>query len=285
MITSSPTVNPDEVEFYRSNGYLLVQSLFSGEECDHWRTYFTEMVERGGDGWAEGGVDTNHPDPLKRYPRLLQPHRGDKVAFDFMIDARINRYLSSFYEREPLAVQTMVYFKPPGARGQALHQDNRYLKADPGTCMAAWVALEDIDLDNGCLQVLPGTHDTPMICPERAETTTSFTTDVINLPGVEPKNIIMKKGDVLFFNGSLVHGSGPNHSQTRFRTIIVGHYIEGQAERVAEYYDPVYRMDGTKVENVEFVDNGGGPCGVPFLEDGKLGFRMDGTMSEALGPH
>ena len=278
-------IQESEKSFYLSNGYLHVEGLFTGEECDRWCTYFTDMVERGGDGWAEGGVDVNHPDPLKRYPRLLQPHRADKVAFDFMVDPRINQYLSSFYDREPLAVQTMIYFKPPGARGQALHQDNRYLKADPGTCMAAWVALEDIDLDNGCLQVLPGTHDAPMICPKPAETTVSFTTDVIELPNAEPINIIMKKGDVLFFNGSLVHGSGPNHSKTRFRRIIVGHYIEGQASQVAQYYDPVHRMDGTKVEGIEFVDNGGGPCGTPFLEDGKVIFKMDGLYGEVAGPH
>lgn len=284
MVNTSFVRESDQA-FYLSNGYLHVEGLFSEEECDFWREYFTEMVERGGDGWAEGGVDTAHPDPLKRYPRLLQPHRGDKVAFDFMVDKRIDEYLTSFYGRSPLAVQTMVYFKPPGARGQALHQDNRYLKADPGTCMAAWVALEDIDRENGCLQVLPGTHDTPMICPKAAESSVSFTTDKIELPGVEPIDIIMKKGDVLFFNGSLVHGSGPNHSKTRFRRIIVGHYIEGQAEKVAQYYEPVYRMDGSRVEDFEFVSNAGGPCGVPYLEDGSLTFRMEGTFGEAAAPH
>lgn len=274
-----------ESAFYRANGYLLVKGLFSTEECDFWRKYFTDMVERGGDGWAEGGVDQNHPDPLKRYPRLLQPHRGDKVAFDFMVDSRIRTYLTSFYDREPLAVQTMVYFKPPGARGQALHQDNRYLKAEPGTCMAAWLALEDIDTENGCLEIVPGTHDMPMICPQRADTSTSFTTDVIDLPEMRPINVLMQKGDMLFFNGSLVHGSGPNQSASRFRTIIVGHYIEGQAEEVAHYYEPVYRMDGTKVENFKFVDNAGGPCGVPVMEDGKLTFEMSGTIVDAGGPH
>lgn len=279
------TILNSDVEFYRDNGYLLARGLFSGEECDFWSQYFTEMVERGGDGWAEGGVDVNHPDPLKRYPRLLQPHRGDQVAFDFMIDSRIREYLTSFYDREPLAVQTMVYFKPPGARGQALHQDNRYLKAEPGTCMAAWLALEDIDDENGCLEVLPGTHDKPMICPSAADTTASFTTDVINLPGHEPIKLEMKKGDMLFFNGSLVHGSGPNNSKTRFRRIIVGHYIEGRAEEVAHYYEPVYRMDGSKVEEFTFTDNGGGPCGVPVWKDGKLTFEMSGTIGEVTGPH
>ena len=52
----------------------------------------------------------------------------------------------------------MLYFKPPGARGQALHQDNFYLRVQPGTCMAAWMALDDCDEENGCMQVVPGSH-------------------------------------------------------------------------------------------------------------------------------
>ena len=37
--------------------------------------------------------------------------------------------------REPYAAQTMFYFKPPGARGQALHQDQTPLRVQPGTCL------------------------------------------------------------------------------------------------------------------------------------------------------
>lgn len=284
MSTIDPILESEKSQ-YRENGYVVVRSLFTESECDFWAKYFTDMVERGGDGWAEGGVDPNDPDPLKRYPRLLQPHRGDKVAFDYMVDTRINRYLSSFYDREPLAVQTMVYFKPPGARGQALHQDNHYLRAEPGTCMAAWLALEDIDLENGCLEVVPGTQDMPMICNEPADLTKSFSGGMVKLPGMEAVPIIMKKGDVIFFNGSLVHGSGPNLSTTRFRRIMVGHYIEGSAEQVAKYYFPVFRMDGSEIEaGLESVE-GGGPCGVPTLENGSLVIKMDGVASKVTGPH
>ena len=49
-----------------------------------------------------------------------------------MIDARLNKWMTSILGREPYAVQTMFYFKPPGARGQALHQDQFYLRVDPG---------------------------------------------------------------------------------------------------------------------------------------------------------
>lgn len=275
----------DPIAFYKENGFLLVRGLFSAEEVERLRDYFMAMVERGGDGWAEGGVNPDDPDPLRRYPRLLQPHRGDQVAFDFMVDERIRERLTGFYNREPLAVQTMVYFKPPGARGQALHQDQRYLLAEPGTCMAAWLALDDIDEENGCMEIVPGSHDLPMLCPNRTDFTQSFTGDIVPIPeGLEPIKAIMNAGDMLFFNGSLIHGSGPNNSADRFRRIIVGHYIEGVAEKVAEYYFPVFRFDGSEVENVA-SSPGPGPCGVLVDREGRQVIEMTGTTLSATSAH
>src|SRR4029434_3611749 len=59
--------------------------------------------------------------------------------------------------------------------------------------------------------------------------------------------VLMEPGDVVFFNGSLVHGSKPNRSD-RFRRALIGHYIEGDARQVARWYHPVLRMDGSEVK-------------------------------------
>ncbi|HWD38597.1 MAG TPA: phytanoyl-CoA dioxygenase family protein, partial [Fimbriimonas sp.] len=261
----SPVVNPEVVQQFRDEGFAIARGLFPQEEVDHFATYFTDMVERGGDGWAEGVVDRNHPDPLKRYPRLLQPHRGDPVAFGFMIDPRINAYLTAMAGAEPLAVQTMVYFKPPGARGQNLHQDNMYLLTEPGTCMAAWMALDDIDEENGCMVLAPGTKDLPIICQVETPGLSVDQWGDIETPlppGAQPIPAVMKRGDVLFFNGSVIHGSFKNKSRNRFRRSLIGHYIAGDARQVAKYYFPVFRMDGSTLEEGIEESAPSGPCGV-----------------------
>jgi hypothetical protein len=277
------SVERTAIEQFQECGYAIARRLFSQDEVTHLKRYFMEMVERGGDGWAEGGVDPEHEDPLRRYPRLLQPHRGDDVAMNYMIDPRINTWLTALLDREPLAVQTMVYFKPPGARGQALHQDNRYLKVKPGTCVAAWMALDRCDEENGCLEVVPGSHKLDMVCPVPSDMSQSFTGETVPIPpGLGTKTLPLEPGDVLFFNGSLIHGSPPNRSD-RFRTIIVGHYIEGDAECVAHYYFPVYRMDGSTVQIERSPD--GQPCGVFVDRDGEQVFEYAGSISEAKAAH
>ncbi len=279
-------VPTNALDQFTHQGYALAKGLFSASEVAHYIDYFMDMVHRGGDGWAEGGVDPEHSDPLKRYPRLLQPHRGDKVAFDYMVDPRVDEWLTALLGESPFAVQTMVYFKPPGAKGQALHQDQRYLQVEPGTCIAAWLALDDCDEDNGCLMVVPGSQKLPLLCPEVSDSEQSWTADQVPIPaGLEAVPVIMKAGDVIFFNGQLIHGSGKNNSTTRFRRIIVGHYIVAEAEKVAIYYFPVFRMDGTQVTGLQANDQQGGPCGILRDVNGESIIEMVGSIEEATAAH
>ena len=269
-------VDENLIAEFQGQGFTIARGLFSEAECDHFSRYFTEMVERGGDGWAEGEVDPTHPDPLKRYPRLLQPHRGDDVAFGYMVDPRIVEHLTAMAGEAPYAVQTMVYFKAPGARGQNLHQDNMYLQVSPGTCLAAWLALDDCDEENGCMMLVPNSGGLPIICQVERDGLNIEqwnNTETPLPPGYEVVPALMKRGDVLFFNGNVIHGSYRNRTTDRFRRTLIGHYIAAEAKEVAKYYFPVYRLDGTRLDDGISVALAGGPCGV-LEESGE--FSMTG---------
>jgi ectoine hydroxylase-related dioxygenase (phytanoyl-CoA dioxygenase family) len=245
---------------FEQTGYTLVRGLFSAEEAERLRDHYMEARKRGPRSHDFAGLNSTDRDPLKRYPRMGQMHRWDDVSLQWLIDPRIDEVMTALLGRSPYAVQTMLYFKPPGSRGQALHQDNFYLKADPGTCVAAWMALDRIDEANGCLEVVPGSHRWPILCTEKADTKVSFTDVTVPMPSAEAAvPVEMEPGDVLFFHGALVHGSNPNVTTDRFRRALIGHYIEGEAERVAQYYHPALRMDGTEL-TLE-VAEGGGACG------------------------
>jgi phytanoyl-CoA hydroxylase len=255
---TTPT-QTDQVDFARQ-GWCLVPSLFTETEVSFYLEHFMYMHANRAEDWGWENFDPDSDDPLTRFPRIGMMHRWDRLSAEWLIDARFNTWLRALLGQVPYAVQTMIYYKPPGARGQALHQDQYYLQVDPGTCVAAWLALDDCDEQNGCLQIVPGTHDIPVLCPVAADTTQSFTDVTVPLPeGLAPQSVHMRAGDVLFFNGQLVHGSFPNRTQDRFRRSLIGHYIVAEAEQIARHYHPVLQMNG---EPLDFgMNTDGGLCG------------------------
>lgn len=70
----------------------------------------------------------------------------------------------------------------------------------------------------------------------------------------------MDPGDVLFFNGNLIHGSYRNKSKDRFRRAFICHYANSSADKISRWYNPLYRADGTTLELEGNPD--GGPCGI-----------------------
>jgi phytanoyl-CoA hydroxylase len=266
---------------YREKGYVVCPQVFPGDEVSFYIDHFMRLRAQGEHPGDYQGVDVNSSDPLKRFPRMIHMHHWDEASLRWMLDRRLNEILTGLLGREPLAVQTMLYFKPPGARGQALHQDNYYLRVRPGTCMAAWMALDACDEENGCMQAVAGSHNWPILCPQKADTKLSFTDVTVALPeGAAPEPIIMNPGDVFFFNGAVVHGSYPNRSRARFRRALIGHYVEGNSEMLSAFYSRVYRMDGSLVD-IENTPEGG-MCGEWVEEDGQPVVAM--RESEGSGP-
>ena len=256
----------ENLDDYQRDGCLLVPGLFSDEEVGTLRSHFMKMHDEANYPDAEN-IDLESDDPLRRYPRITMPHRYDKTSLNWMIDQRLAECMRGMENSEPYAVQTMFYFKPAGAKGQALHQDQYYLRARPGTCMAAWMAVDRCDEETGCLRVVPGSHRFPVMCTDKADTDISFTDVEIPLPeGMEAVSVIMEPGDVLFFNGTLIHGSLPNSSPDRFRCALIGHYIIGNVEECSKGYHPVLRMDGSEI--TMGISEGGGPCGRWVEKDG-----------------
>jgi hypothetical protein len=265
---------------YEQQGFVVARGLFSREEVAELTAHYMDLHAEGGQ-YCEGEVNPESPDPLRRYPRMMNPHRGDERSMQFLLDERVRTWLTGLLGAEPYAVQTMMYFKPAGARGQALHQDQRYLLVQPGTCAAAWLALDRCDEENGCMKVVPGSQALPLLCPTKSDTSKSFTTETVPVPeGMEVVSVPMEPGDMLFFHGNLIHGSEPNRTTDRFRRIVVGHYIVAEAKTVARWYDPVLRMDGTTVADFDFT-GAGGTCG-RFVDNV---IEMDSTVEEALAAH
>jgi ectoine hydroxylase-related dioxygenase (phytanoyl-CoA dioxygenase family) len=263
-MTTLPNIDYDALKAdFERDGYAVARGLFSPEEVEEIKNHFEELRRQENPLFHDDGIK-DPTDPLFHYPRFVHPHRHSELARHYMLHPRVVECLRFLLGEEPVATQSMYYFKPPGARGQALHQDNLYLLVEPGTCLAAWTAIDRCDRENGGMMVVPKSHEGAIICPEKADESESWSPHLVRPPkGTRAIDMPMEPGDTLFFNGSTIHGSGPNRSKDRFRRSFIGHYAAGSLEKISKFYFPLLNMDGT--EHAAATNDSGGPCGANWV--------------------
>ncbi len=261
--TNFDSLSHDQLKSHDRDGFVIVRNLFHRDEIDQLSEVFKQIS--AGDPIPEyWEPDRSSDDPLKNFPRIVHPHRFNALCRQMLLDPRIFRIIRSILRDEPVAVQSMFYFKPPGAKGQAFHQDELYLQTRPGPCIAAWIAVDPSLPENGGLFVAPGTHDMDVKCPELADPSESFTTHLTRPPtGVETVPVKLEPGDVLFFTGKLIHGSQPNRTKDLWRRSFICHYVPRSSSHIAKWFQPALDFAG---RSVSFgVSPDGGPCGTEFF--------------------
>ncbi|MFF1301346.1 phytanoyl-CoA dioxygenase family protein, partial [Streptomyces sp. NPDC058307] len=102
---------------FQEDGFMVVRGLFARDEIDRLCGEFTALHSGGPvPGHFEPSAPSESTDPLRRYPRVMQPHEINDLALQVLLDARLREVLETLLGEEVLAAQSMFYFKPPGAR-------------------------------------------------------------------------------------------------------------------------------------------------------------------------
>lgn len=133
---------------------------------------------------------------------------------------------------DPLILQSMYIFKPPGIGGEVVcHQDSTYLYTEPESCVGFWFALEDATLENGCMQFIPGGHKGPLRKRNfRRDDGQLVTETVDDTPWPrEPVPVEAKAGTLVIFNGRAPHMSDANRSE-KSRHAYTLHVIDGDSD-------------------------------------------------------
>jgi ectoine hydroxylase-related dioxygenase (phytanoyl-CoA dioxygenase family) len=219
-------------ERFDRDGYFVARALFSEPEVTRIREHYMHMRAEGPKPGDMGGdASRGEADPLNEFARMINMHDWDESTRRWHGDPRLMQMGAALVGDSIVMCQTMIYFKPPGARGQALHQDNQYLRKYP--LLAAWVALDDSDHDNGELVMIPGSHNAGILPVRLADTSVSFTNGEAVLPdGSREVGMTMKAGDVVFFGGFTIHGSHPNRTANRFRRSLSIHYYAAHTQEL-----------------------------------------------------
>ncbi|MBQ12611.1 MAG: hypothetical protein CMJ45_13810 [Planctomyces sp.] len=124
---------------------------------------------------------------------------------------------------------SQLFMKPPGGIAKTWHQDLAYFPLDPQLVVTCWTALDDVTLENGCLELIPGTHRTGIL--DHNQVWMVGDRRDMRIPDSEIDTerslaITMSAGGCSFHHGILLHRSGPNTTTVPRRGLAV-HYIPG----------------------------------------------------------
>jgi len=247
---------------YEADGFCLVEGVYTEKQLTAIEAFFEEF--KNAEAIFDGSDRYTESSKAERQVRALHPHRFSEQVQAWFLEPRVALVLEALFGKSPLGAQTMYYYKPPGAKGQAMHQDNFSLLASPSTCIGAWTPIDDADEFNGCLQMVRGSHRHDIYCPEGAKAGRTLSygdSHISHFPrGQKPEPVPVKRGQTLLFHGNTIHGSGPNRTKDRYRRTFIGHYVSEETETLAKFYHPILNMAGKPVSKIkEFA--GGGLCG------------------------
>ena len=223
---------PEMKAVFEEQGYYTARGVFKPAEVREMAAHFMTRRAEGPKPGDMGGDKTKAAtDPLNLYPRMINMHNWDTKTDAWRQDPRIIELAGGLIGDAVLLCQTMLYFKPPGARGQAFHQDNQYIRKFP--IIAAWTALDDCNADNGQMVMIPGSNKLGILPVQPANPEISFTNGQSYIPeGMKEVGVDMKAGDVLFFGGFTIHGSYPNKTKDRFRRAFITHFYGAHTEEL-----------------------------------------------------
>lgn len=225
----------EQVRSFVEDGYLVMPDLIGPEEIDELRRDAVHIV-RG--GYPSQSLETlpaelSDDEVLRRFLCIHQPHFISPVMRKYAEHPRISGVLSQivgahlpWWDGSVKCMQSMLFVKPPGFQGQAWHQDEIYIPTRDRTLCGAWIAMDDATIPNGCLWVIPGSHRTGFLFPQRPHENPDefdFTPESYGFDASAEVPVEVKTGTVVFFNGYLLHRSRKNRGET-FRRVLVNHY-------------------------------------------------------------
>ena len=166
---------------------------------------------------------------------LFNRHLTDRFIWDIATDARVLDAVETVLGADLLLLGTHFFCKYPDPAATsfvAWHQDLTYWQLDPPRACTAWVAIDDVDIENGCMRVIPGSHAAGPMPHGDAEGDGNLLAQNQEIPrGLVDEeravDIELRAGSMSLHDGYLVHGSAPNRS-TRRRCGLAVRFVPGE---------------------------------------------------------
>jgi non-heme Fe2+,alpha-ketoglutarate-dependent halogenase len=194
----------EQLEAYRQEGVLAPVPVLSPEEVARYRDAVENLEQRLG----------GNPKPVA----MSQPHLFFRWAYELATHPWVLDVVEDLLGPNILVHSTSIFSKHPRTQDfVSWHQDGFYWEMDPPLLTSAWIALTDSTVENGCLRVIPGSHNWNRV----AHTSTPMMANNLLSAGLEvavevdesrARDLLLKAGELSLHHVHMVHGSNPNRS-------------------------------------------------------------------------
>lgn len=195
-----------QIAAWNDDGYLSPFDVFDAAEADDWRAYFDRLLQ---DAFAAG----------KDSYSISSAHLKHARIYDLIAHPAIVRVVSDLLGEDVVGWGAHFFCKMPGdGKSVDWHQDCSYWPLTPTKSLTVWLAIDDADEENGCMEVVAGSHRFGLIEYEASGVDSG---NVLNQTVKEPERFGDRRrtpltaGQMSIHSDLLLHGSPANNSSRR----------------------------------------------------------------------
>jgi phytanoyl-CoA hydroxylase len=223
---------PDLIARYREQGFVQLPGFLDAEEVALVRAelarFITHVVPRmpASEVFYEAKGDQGS---LKQLQRMFQ---WDDFFERLFLKSRFFALAEHLLGRPALG-KNMHYFNKPSGIGAPTpaHQDGYYWKITPMEGLTMWLALEDVDEENGCVRYVPGSHRRGFR-PHAKTGTLGFSQGITDFSEADTAAEACMRagpGDLIVHDAHTIHRADGNRSATRTRQALGFIYFSARA--------------------------------------------------------
>ncbi|MFC4777358.1 phytanoyl-CoA dioxygenase family protein [Paenibacillus sp. GCM10023252] len=231
-------IGEEALKQYQTQGFLGINKALSEQEVSTAIAAIVDIIT-----YENQGAKLQYVKPLSELPTIEDRELALRKIYDFTSEDGNERLKAianhpsilaaaeKILGEKPKLVQDMALLKPPHGGGEKpWHQDMAYGNlAYDKSVVGVWIALDDADLDNGCMHVIPGSHAGGAI-PHYA--IRDWQICDLHVPVERDVAVPLPSGGLMLFHGLLSHGTPYNHSVKRRRALQF-HYVGESAVRLS----------------------------------------------------
>ena len=210
-------LSKDEINFYNDQGYLLVEDVISENQHKEMLALVDGFFEkskmiRENDNIFD--LEDGHSSDNPRLKRIKQPHQHSQFFWDIIKESKIEEILRDLLGDNVSLKTSKLNTKAPGG-GAAVewHQDWAFYPHTNDNVLALGLMLNDVDLDNGPLMVIPESHKGPVLSHfNNGVFCGAIDPDDSDFDMSKAVTLTGKARSMTIHHARTLHGSSPNNS-------------------------------------------------------------------------